>query len=85
MNYAERKKSRTVQYENKKSLNDPQRSTWIKYEEEEEYMTGYLNIIKSDIPSKTKEISFNILNRTCWTNQKRYKTLIANNMEEEGI
>ncbi len=37
------------------------------------YMTMYLNIIKSDIPSKTKETSFNILNRTCWTNQKRYK------------
>ena len=47
-------------------------------------MTGYLNIIKSDIPSKTKETSFNILNRTCWTNQKRYKSLIANNMGEEG-
>ena len=49
------------------------------------YMTGYLNIVKSDIPSKTKEISFNILNRMCWTNQKRYKSLAANNMGEEGI
>ncbi len=36
------------------------------------YMEGYINIVKLDIPSKTREISFNIMNRTCWTNQKRY-------------
>ena len=35
-----------------------------------EYMKGYKKLFKMDLPSKTIENSFNILNRQTWTNQK---------------
>ena len=35
-----------------------------------EYMKGYKKLFKTDLPSKTIENSFNILNRQTWTNQK---------------
>jgi len=33
----------------------------------EEYMKGYRSIIRMDIPYKTKEIAYLILNRQNWT------------------
>ena len=37
-----------------------------------EYMTGYKRLFKLDLPSKTIENSYNILNRQIWTNQKEF-------------
>jgi hypothetical protein len=34
------------------------------------FMQGYMNIMKADVPLRSKEISFQIMNRQCWTNQK---------------
>jgi hypothetical protein len=36
------------------------------------YMQGYNNIMAADVPLRSKEISFQIMNRQCWTNQKAY-------------
>jgi len=33
----------------------------------EEYMKGYRNLVRMDIPSKTKEVAYHILNRQAWT------------------
>jgi len=37
----------------------------------DKYMQGYTRLISMNIPSKTKEISNNILNRQSWTNPKQ--------------
>jgi hypothetical protein len=34
------------------------------------FMTGYKNLFKMDIPSKTLETSFLVMNRQVWTNEK---------------
>jgi len=38
----------------------------------EKYMLGYTRLFSMNIPSKTREISFNILNRQSWSNQKQF-------------
>ncbi len=38
----------------------------------DKYMYGYTKILKMDIPSKTKENSFHIMNRQTWTNKKQW-------------
>jgi len=45
------------------------------------YMAGYKTCMSLDMPSKTKEIAFNTLNRQIWTNQKGH--WMANNRGEE--
>jgi len=45
------------------------------------YMAGYKTCMSLDMPSKTKEVTFNTLNRQIWTNQKGH--LMANNRGEE--
>lgn len=37
-----------------------------------DYMLGHVNLHKMDIPTSTLSNSFNILNRTLWTNNKSY-------------
>ncbi len=38
----------------------------------EMFMTGNRNLFKLDIPSKTLEISYLVMNRQVWTNEKNY-------------
>ena len=38
----------------------------------EEYMEGYRTIFKLDLPIKTVQNSFNLMNRQIWTNKKQY-------------
>jgi len=40
----------------------------------DKYMQGYNNLFRANLPTKTLEISFNIMNRQAWTNQKQYKS-----------
>jgi len=42
--------------------------------EENTFSEGYLVLKLSNIPSKTKETAFQILNRTIWTNNKSFKS-----------
>jgi hypothetical protein len=44
-------------------------------------MKGYRNLISMDIPSKTLENSYLIMNRQTWTNEKQYLSM-ADGMEE---
>jgi len=45
----------------------------INVPDRETYSKGYKIVRDKDIPSKTKEISFQILNRTLWTKNKAFK------------
>jgi hypothetical protein len=36
------------------------------------FMSGYRNLFKLDIPSKTLENSYLVMNRQIWTNQKNF-------------
>ena len=49
----------------------------------ETYSKGYRIVRDKDVPSKTKEISFQILNRTLWTRNKAFKAGIEEEMREE--
>jgi hypothetical protein len=36
----------------------------------DQFMTGYKNLFKMDIPSKTLQNSYLVMNRQVWTNEK---------------
>ncbi len=38
----------------------------------DQFMTGYKNLWKMDIPSKTSENSYLVMNRQIWTNEKSF-------------
>ncbi len=38
------------------------------------FMTGYKNFFKMDIPSKTLENSYLVMNRQIWTNEKSFSS-----------
>ena len=47
------------------------------------YMAGYKTCMSLDMPSKTKEVTFNTLNRQIWTNQKGH-FMAVNRGEEQS-
>jgi hypothetical protein len=49
-----------------------------------EFMTGYRNLIKMNIPSKTLEISYLVMNRQIWTNQKWSKGMAERHGVQEN-